>query len=374
MKIGIDGRCLQKGKNTGVEGYTKGLILKLLKENNKDEFVIFLNAFNQIEEKFEWIPKNANIQIKRFKFPNKLLNLSFWLFNWPKINKMIGGADYLISPNLHFTAFSSDCKQILTVHDLSFERMPETFSVKRRIWHFLINPRKMAHKAYKIWSVSKSTTQDLINIYKIKSDKIGTNYPIFNFGLKKIEEKNKKYVQNKYKLPDKFFLFLGTIEPRKNIESLIRGFEIFKKRNNWTQDYKLVIAGDKGWLWKSVVLKAEQSSMAKDIIFTGFVEESEKFFMYSLAEIFIYPSFYEGFGFPPLEAMSVGVPTIASNCSSMPEVLGEGAFLINPHKSSEICLAIEILLKNRKVYNYYSKKGQERVEIIKNKRRNFEIN
>jgi glycosyltransferase involved in cell wall biosynthesis len=371
MKIGIDGRCLQNNKNTGVEEYAKSLIIRLLKENNKDEFVIFLNAFGKIKENFEWISKSKRIKIKRFNFPNKLLSLSFWLFNWPKIDKMLGGVDYFISPNFHFMALGSSCKQILSVHDLSFERMPETFSFKRRIWHFLINPRKLSHKAHKIWSVSNSTTQDLINIYKIKPEKIITNYPIFDFGVK---NKYKKNIKNKYNLPSRFILFLGTIEPRKNIQGLITGFEIFKKRNPEVRDFKLVIAGEKGWLWESIIQRVKKSAVAEDIVFTGFVREEEKGLLYSLAEIFIYPSFYEGFGFPPLEAMSLGVPTIASNYSSMPEILGEGAFLINPNKPSEICLAIEILLKNEKVYSYYIKKGLQRAEIVKKEKRNFEIN
>lgn len=375
MKIGIDGRCLQDGKNTGVEEYARGLISQLLKNNNKDRFVVFLNAFNPIKEDFSWLEKNERVEMKKFSFPNKLLNLCIWLLNWPKIDKMIGGVDYFISPNLHFTALSPGCKQILTVHDLSFERMPETFSFKRRVWHFLINSRKVTRRADRIWPVSESTAQDLISIYGIEKEKIEVNYPLFDFDLynKKNDFKEKQQIKEKYKLPEKFILFLGTIEPRKNIPGLIAGFESFKKRNSGTKDFKLVIAGEKGWLWESIIQKAEKSSVVEDIIFTGFVNEKDKVVLYSLARIFTYPSFYEGFGFPPLEAMASSVPTITSNCSSMPEILGDGAILINPYKPFEICLAIEKLLEDKKVYDYYSKKGRKQAELISRKKRGFGV-
>ncbi len=375
MKIGIDGRCLQNGKNTGVEEYTRGLILQLLKNNNKDRFVVFLNAFNQIRADFGWLEKNRRVEIKKFSFPNKLFNLCIWFLNWPKIDRIIGGVDYFISPNFHFTSLSLDCKQILTVHDLSFERMPETFSFKRRVWHFLINPRKMVRRADKIWSVSESTAQDLISNYKIKKEKIKVNYPLFDFNFynKKNGFKEKQIIRDKYKLPEKFILFLGTIEPRKNISGLIAGFESFKKRNFGAKDFKLVIAGERGWLWELIIQKAEKSSVADDIIFTGFVNEKDKSILYSLARVFIYPSFYEGFGFPPLEAMASGIPTVASNCSSMPEILGDGAILINPYKPFEICLAIENLLKNKQVYDYYSKKGRKQAELVNDKEREFMV-
>jgi len=359
MKIGIDGRCLQEGEKTGVQEYTRSLIIKLLKRNRKNQFVLFLNSFNSIKENFSWLKDFKNIEIKRFKYPNKILNFFFWFLKWPKIDKMLGGVDVLIVPNFNFLALSSKAKLVLTVHDLSFERFPETFSFKRRLWHFLINPKKIVKEADEIWAVSRSTAQDLIGLYFVNKEKITINYPFSNFknfnGDKKILEK----IKNKYKLPDKFLFFLGTIEPRKNVQGLLDGFEFFKKRNAWAGDLKLVIAGEKGWLWKSILEKAQENIYSEDIKFIGFVEEREKSAIYSLASVFVYPSLYEGFGFPPLEAMSCGVPTIASNCSSIPEILEDGAILINPYKSFEICLALEHLLKNKELYKSYSKKGQQ---------------
>jgi len=372
MKIGIDARCLQKGENTGVQEYTRSLIVELIKKNEKDDFVLFLNSFNEVKEKFDWLKDFKNIEIKRFNWPNKILNFCFWFLNWPKIDKMLGDVEVFITPNFNFLALSSGTKLIVIVHDLSFERFPETFSVKRRLWHFMINPRKTSKKADKIWAVSHSTAEDLTNLYGIKKNKITVNYPFFNF---KNSIKNKeilKKVKHKYKLPNEFIFFLGTIEPRKNIEGLLDGFEAFKERNPWAKECKLVVAGEKGWLWKSILEKAQKNSFAKDILFIGFVEERDKPEIYFLSKAFVYPSLYEGFGFPPLEAMICGVPTVASNCSSMPEILEDGALLINPYKPFEICLALENLFQNKQVYEVYSEKGKKQAKKIANLERNFE--
>jgi len=373
MKIGIDGRCLQKGKNTGVEEYARGLILHLIKSNPQDDLILFINAFGKIGEDFSWLKGCQNCQIKHYKIPNKLLNFSFWFLNWPKIDKLLGGLDFFISPNLHFTALREECKRILTFHDLSFERMPETFSWRRRLWHFIINPRKSAKEAHQIWAVSDSTSQDLASLYQIDSKKIKVTHPFFNFENFNSKDNLDLTVSRRYNLPHKFILFLGTIEPRKNIKGLIEGFEFFKERNAWARDYKLVIAGEKGWLWESIVERAEKSVVASDIALTDFIEEKDKPTLYALSKVFVYPSFFEGFGFPPLEAMATGTPTIASNCSSMPEILGDGALLIDPQNSFEICLGLEQLLKDEKVYQEYSKKGIKQAKKIAEMERDFNI-
>jgi glycosyltransferase involved in cell wall biosynthesis len=285
---------------------------------------------------------------------------------------MLGGLDIFVIPNFNFFALSKKVKKILTVHDLSFERFPETFSFKRRLWHFLINPRRFSGESDLIWAVSRSTAQDLESIYKINKNKIKVNYPFFNFDSNCLNEKLEK-IKEKYGLPGNFFLFLGTIEPRKNVEGLAEGFEIFKRRNPKFKDFKLVIAGEKGWLWDSILEKVKKNSFFKDIIFLGFVDDEDKKELYTLAKIFIYPSLYEGFGFPPLEAMACGVPTIVSNCSSMPEILQDGAMLINPYRPLEICLALENFLENQELYQLYSQKASRQSEKIRKTKRDYLI-
>ncbi|MFO7806958.1 MAG: glycosyltransferase family 1 protein [Candidatus Moraniibacteriota bacterium] len=375
MKIGIDTRCLQRGGKTGVEEYTRGLIKYLAASYTDSRIILFVNSFKNIKEDFSWLEDLDNVEIKKFKFPNKVLNLSFWLLGWPKADKMIGGADIFFVPNFCFISLSRHCKKYLTVHDLSFEKFPETFSLKRRMWHFFINPRKMCRGFDKILAVSDSTAEDVVNLYKITKEKIKVLFPFFDdFVFKKEESPVKRdKILKKYQLPMNYILFLGTIEPRKNIISLVEAFEYWKE-NYAKNDLKLVIAGKKGWLWKKVFNRIEASRFREDIIFTDFIKEKDKPFIYAGAWLFIYPSYFEGFGFPPLEAMASGVPVITSNCSSLPEVVGDNAILINPYRSYEIYLAINLLLQDKKMYNEYKKKGKNRAKEISDLKEKTKLN
>jgi glycosyltransferase involved in cell wall biosynthesis len=372
MRIGIDARCLQEGRNTGVEEYTKGLIRCLAISRPEDQLILFINSFNPIKEDFNWLGGLNNVEIRTFKIPNKILNLSFWLFGLPRVDKMIGGADIFFVPNFCFISLSGDCKKVLTVHDLSFEWVPETFSLKRRLWHFFINPRRMCRRFDQLLAVSQSTKQDLKSLYGINLQKVEVKPPFFddNF-LEKYKRENFKEeeiarVRNKYNLPKNYILFLGTIEPRKNINALIQAFDHWKKSHK-SNDLKLVIAGQKGWLHEKIFQEADKVACKEEIFFTEFIKEKDKPFVYAGAWLFIFPSLFEGFGIPPLEAMASGVPVIASNQSSMPEVLGDAAILINPYRSYEIYLAINILLKDKKMYNKYSERGLERAERMLSK-------
>ncbi|MCK5332349.1 glycosyltransferase family 4 protein, partial [Candidatus Parcubacteria bacterium] len=170
----------------------------------------------------------------------------------------------------------------------------------------------------------------------------------------------------KYNLPKKFILYLGTIEPRKNITGIIRAFEKLKvghfKMSSTVKDCKLVIAGSKGWLCQDVFNLAMNSVVADDIFFTGFVDDEDKAILYKLAEIFVYPSFYEGFGFPPLEAMQNKTPVITSNVSSLPEAVGGAAIMVDPYNINELERAIENLLSDENLKNNITQKGIEQTK------------
>ena len=161
-------------------------------------------------------------------------------------------------------------------------------------------------------------------------------------------------VKKKYNLPKKFILFLGTIEPRKNIIGIIKAFI---KNQNFFPDYKLVIAGAKGWEYKPIMDMIQKQNKVQ---YVGYVEAKDKPILYSLADLFVYSSLYEGFGFPVLEAMSVGTPVIASHRSSMPEVTEGSAYLVNPNNISEIAEGIKLLLTDQKAAEFLKAKGRER--------------
>ena len=149
-------------------------------------------------------------------------------------------------------------------------------------------------------------------------------------------------------------MYLGTLEPRKNLIGLIKAFEKVKEK---MPAYKLVIAGAKGWLYEDILKTAQKWKCFADIYFPGFVEEEDKPALYNLADLFVYPSFFEGFGFPPLEAMACGVPTIVSDSSSLPEAVGRAALMVNPWQVDDLTQAIEIVLKDKTLQEKIKKQG-----------------
>jgi len=367
------------GRRTGVEEYTLSLLLNLFEIDQKNEYVLFLNSWKKPVFNFSIFNKFKNVKIKRLRIPNKILNFSFWYFSWPHINELCGGADLFFMPNINFEATSKKCKLILTIHDLSFERHPQYFSLKRRFWHNFINSKKLCKKADKIIAVSDSTKKDLVSLYKIKPEKIETVHSAVddNFGIISRNDAELIKIKEKYHLPYKFMLYLGTIEPRKNICAIIQAYEKFHKLAYESKDeellkYKLVIAGEKGWLSEKIFNEIRSASSRKSILFIRTIPEIDKKYIYNLASIFVYPSFFEGFGFPPLEAMRCGVPIIASNNSSLPEIVGNGGVLVDPDKPDEIFRAMKEILENKGLQDILVKKGLEKSREFDWKKTAFE--
>ncbi|MFZ2881628.1 MAG: glycosyltransferase family 1 protein, partial [Candidatus Moraniibacteriota bacterium] len=353
-KICIDVRCLMEGRKTGVEEYTLGLLLNLLEADRDNDYVLFFSSWKKPAFDFSIFEKYSNVTVKKIKIPNKLFNFFFWYFSWPKIDKLVGGVDVIFFPNIIFGAVSKEVKMITTIHDLSFERYPEYFSWKRRFWHIFINSKKICQRADQIIAVSNSSQNDIISLYGVEKEKVKMIHSAVSEKFKIIDRNDEKLIKikNKYSLPFKFILYLGTVEPRKNITGIIRAYSNLQSFARETKNfelakYKLVIAGSNGWLNEDIFKEIKKSKFKKDIILPGFIQDADKVYVYNLASLFVYPSFFEGFGFPPLEAMKCGVPVIASNNSSLPEICGVNSILINPDKPGEISQAMQQILLDR---------------------------
>lgn len=367
MRICIDARCLMQGRRTGVEEYTLNLILNLLEIDKENDYVLFFNSWSSPNFDFSVFSKFPNITLRGLRIPNKLLNLSFWYLGWPHIDKLVGGADILFLPNIIFYGASKKTKLFLTIHDLSFDRYPQTFSFKRKMWHNFINPKKVCRRADKIIAMSQSTKNDIISFYNIRPKKIEMIHSAASNEFEVLGRNDQKLIKmkEKFRLPYKFILYLGTIEPRKNIIGLIRAFdalqmEAHEKGDEEILKYKLIIAGAKGWLGKVVFSERKKAIFRDHIQMMKFVPDKYKKYVYNLASVFVYPSFFEGFGFPPLEAMKCGVPVIVSNNSSLPEIVGNGGILIDPNKPDEIVKALKEIIKNRELREKLIEKGLEK--------------
>lgn len=373
MTIGIDIRVLAKGTRTGIEEYVLNLLPRLLsldppvaEAGKKIKYKLFYNALKKVKLDYPWLDL-PNVELCEFKIPNRLFFASARYLGQPKIDKLLKGIDIYFNPHFFVAPVFPECKKVITFHDLSFEHHPQLFSHRKILWQkFLMNTKQEAKKADKLMADSFSTKEDLINIYKIDPAKIKVVYLGVSKDFKPIRKDNSqlKRVRKKYSLPKSFVLYFGTIEPRKNLILLIKAFEALKEKTIWKDfegdvfsDLKLVIAGAKGWLYKDIFKEVENSRYKKDIIFTGFVDDKDKPHLYNLANLFVYPSFFEGFGFPPLEAMACGVPTIVSNASSLPEIVGDGAVMIDPYNVDELAFAIREVLEDKDLRENLIKKG-----------------
>lgn len=358
MKIAIDARALGIGKRTGVEEYELALLSALFKIDKENEYILFNNGFFQKNNEFEQFGDNPNVKIVNLRIPNKIFNSAITFLNYPKLDKLCGSPDVFFSPSWNFCKLSKGIRKIITVHDLSFEISPDFFSLKKRLWHKIVAVKKQALEADKIIAVSNASKQDLLNIYGIASEKIEVIYPgINNSFFKDCDVKEKQEVRNKYHLPENFILFIGTIEPRKGIQNLIQSFNEFKKKD--VSNIDLVISGVRGWSYREILKTAAKSPYAKNIHFTGFVHDKDKPAFIQSSKIFIYPSFYEGFGFPPLEAMACKIPVIISHNPSLPEISGDGALMINPWNLDEFSWSIREVIADNLLRHALIKKGTE---------------
>ncbi len=363
MTIGIDIRSLAGGAYTGVGEYTRNLLKYMTPFDKSIQFKLFFNAHGS-GPPLDFLEGQENVRTYFFRYPNKYFSGTTRLLNMPKLDKMIGGADVFFSPHFITSPTSVRCKKVITFHDLSFERYPEFFDLRRKFWHFSNNPKQRAKEADHIIAVSESTAYDLTDIYGTDSGKITTVYSGINERF--FEEQTREelwHIKAKYKLPDRFILSLSTIEPRKNVLGAIRAFELFKDYTcagsslAHANDVRLVIAGKPGWLYKDVFGGIKKSKWRRDIVHAGFIDDSDKPALYRLAELFVYPSIYEGFGFPALEAMAAGTPVITSDCSSLPEVVEDAALMIDPFKISDLAWAMGEVLRDKELANFLSKKG-----------------
>jgi glycosyltransferase involved in cell wall biosynthesis len=353
MQIIVDIRSLHTKQPSGVEHFTMQVLERLFTLDKDNQYTLYYNAFKKKQfDQFHFI----NVFFKQTQIPNRILNLAFKFFGYPTIESLAGEARVLLMPNPNMIALRSTTKFVLVVHDLSPILMPEMYSLKAQLWHKFINIPKLVKRADKILAVSDFTRQTLIDKYSIEPNKIvsaqlAVDHDRFNPNLDIVKLRS---VRNRYALPGEFILFLGTIEPRKNLSRLISAFEQLNR------DTHLVIAGKLGWKYNDVLRQIEQSKKHNMIHYINYVNEEDKPYLLKLASVFAWPSLYEGFGLPALEAAAVGTPVLTSNVTSLPEVMGDSALLVNPYNVEEISRGLEILLTQEIVREKLIKRGLER--------------
>lgn len=362
MKIGIDITPLTWGNKTGIGWYAYHLIKNIKNVDKKNLYILygcFIKQYKKILKiKSDFKSENFYVSVKFF--PNRIYNYAVQTIL--PIELFHGKFD--IIHTLHpFSPVSMLGKQIITIHDLTPLINPEWFvPLHSEKFRFIIS--KAVKRTDLIIADSNSTKKDIVKFFNINAEKIEVIYLAADEIYKPIQEKEFiEKTKKKYGIDKKYILFVGTIEPRKN---LVRLLSVFKQIKHHIKDYQLVICGQPGWKTKTFFSKLNSfpEEVKKDIILTGYVPREEQLLLYNGCELFIYPSLYEGFGLPVLEAMSCGVPVITSNISSLPEVGGDAVILVNPEDEDEIGNAIIKVLEDKNLRELLIRKGIERSKLF----------
>jgi len=347
MEIGIDITPLLS-KKTGVGVYTEKLLEKLLHVAINHQFKLgaFAWGFSDsiIHELYEKY-RSQNVSIRIYRGPASLLRWFWYRLNLPKVEAMYGFTDVYHSPNFIAPA-AKKVPIIITVHDLAFVKFPAQFPVPHNYRTYISASVK---RSSKIIAVSVNTKRDLIDLFDLPEEKIEVIYQGLDAErFKPLPTSAVKNFLGHRGLPKKYFIFVGTLEPRKNLVTLLKAFCDIKKQNK--ESHKLLVVGEKGWHYRDIFQMVASLDISREVIFLGYVPEEELPYLYNGADLLLYPSLYEGFGLPILEAMACGTPVITSNISSLPEVAGKAAILIDPIDEKGLKSAIESLISDKNAY------------------------
>jgi glycosyltransferase involved in cell wall biosynthesis len=345
MKIAIDIREAGQGK-TGKGWYTYNMVKEILRLDHSNQYLLYTNSN---KHPFE---DGKNVQIKVVSAP-------LWKWHLKTLKDLLANnVDLFFAPTSYIipALAPKKLKVIITVHDLVAFMFPAGHTAKAVLLE-RFTLKKALKKAIGVFSVSENTKKDLLKRFKYPERKIHmTPCAPSEFFLSNVPNEELESFREKMNLPQNFILAVGTLEPRKNFDTLIKSFVIIKRKY---PDYKLVIVGKKGWKYHLIETALKHYKMEKEVIFPGYLEDKDLHMIYALAKVFVFPSLYEGFGIPPLEAMASGCPVVSSNVASMPEVIGQGGLLIDPKNALKIADAVCSLLEDEDARKMMVERGRE---------------
>jgi glycosyltransferase involved in cell wall biosynthesis len=279
-----------------------------------------------------------------------------WWFEWSIANWLNKHKpDLFLSPDGH-GVLCSDVPQLLVMHDLAYEHFPKHMSWLQNQYFKYFMPRFAQH-AEQLATVSEYSKADICKFYNIAPQKVDVVYSGVKDFFAPISENEKENIRAKFASGKPYFVYVGSVNPRKNVANILRAFDLFKTQSG--TDNKLVIAGAKGWKTSEIFDVWNHMKFKTEVVFTGRLEETELVQVLAAAQVSLYPSLFEGFGVPPLEAMACGVPVITSNVSSLPEISGNAAIYVSPENVQDIAAKMSALAANEHLRNSLIEKGFE---------------
>lgn len=330
MHIGIDAHAIgaQQGGN---ETYIRNLITALADLDYENQYTLYFAAAPAAEV---WRNRYANFDARLLPPPTPLVRVPLAL----ALELRRRPVDVL---HVQYTA-PPFCRApvITTIHDLAFEHLPETFT-RRGKTQLRLTVRRTARHAAHILTVSEFSRQDIIQTYRLPPDKVTVTHNgcEAQFTPQPAFDDEAEMIKQKFGITRDYLIAVGSVQPRKNLIRLLRAYARLRAQQPGFQ-LQLVIVGRHLWLYKEVLREIKQQNFAADVLVTGYASDEDLPALYRSAVALVYPSLFEGFGLPPLEAMACGTPVITSNSSSLPEVVGRAALLVNPYEEEELAQAI----------------------------------
>ncbi len=346
MRIAIDASPAAKRPRTGTEFYALNLILALASLDTHNEYSLFLN--DEVPEEFVGLPPSFLPQ----RIPQR------WLWAQTRLPRALRK----YSPDVFFipanvVPFLHPPRCVITIHDVAFHHFPECYSAFVR-WYLEVTTRFALRHAVKVIAISQATKEDLVQIYDADLSRIEVIHPgVPPSKTRALSSTEISATLRRYGIAPPYLLFLGRLEEKKNVARIVEAFLKLKERGI---PHQLVLGGTPGVGFGKAKRFIEGSPFAQDIVLPGYVGE-EKEQLYAGADVFVFPSLYEGFGFPILEAARYGTPVVTSRSSSLPEVAGEAALLVDPLAVDEIAEAIFKLIHDRKLHAQVAQQGSERL-------------
>lgn len=351
MRIGVDARLMHH-QPAGISRYTWHLLQAMARLDTKDEFFVF-----QHRRHTQPIISQANFRRRTLYSPVHHA-LEQWLL---PVELLRYSLDILHSTDFIPPLYSS-IPAVITVHDLAFLHWPH-FITKASAAYYSQIDRAVRHARHVIVP-SVNTKQDLIGQLGVPENKVSVIHEAADPSFQPLPLTTARdAVMRKYNLPPTYVLFVSTLEPRKNVTGLLHAFHDLRKRDGMSE-IALVLAGSQGWLFEETLETVKRLSLEANTFFLGRVSDEDLRLLYVAARCHVHPAHYEGFGLPPLEAMACGTPTIVSNTSSLPEVVGDAALLVDPKAPEEIAVAVHRLLTDETLHAELREKGLKRARCF----------
>jgi glycosyltransferase involved in cell wall biosynthesis len=349
MHIGINAQLLsfsQNYRNGGVSRYIRFLLKELANRPGAHEYTVFVNGREVVEKLSAQHPQLTYVPAP-WSESQPAARVAWEQLTLPALIRQ-RHIDVLHSPvNVLPILLPRHCAGVVTLHDLAFLRFPDILTRSKRLYHRAFTVRSI-RRATMVITDSDSTRQDAVELVGVPDEQVQTVYPCIDARFSNVpRDEELQSFREKHDLTSGYILYLGTLEPRKNITTLIEAYAQLRKTHAIGE--KLVLAGGKGWLYDSIFERVQQLGLTSEVLFAGYVEDSEQALWYRAASVFVYPSLYEGFGLPVAEALACGTPVVTSNVSSLPEAGADVAICIDPHDVEVMTASIHTALTDQTI-------------------------